>query len=287
MTTASASASAPASSANLGPGYDVLALALDLRCRVTIGPADEWSVRSGGAPADAEGERMVRRAAEAARPNCRPLAVEVESEIPLARGLGSSAALIAATLGAMRVAAGGRIHPERLLLKATAVEGHPDNVAAALFGGLVAVVPGWEVLRPPLHPSLRVLVAVPEATLSTAEARRATADPVATDVAARTSARLAALLEGLRTADPAALRVAGGDEVHEARRAHLSPATGRLMDAARGAGALHACWSGAGPSVLAFVTEDSADGVAAALRDALDGGYVLSPDVDRRGLVAE
>ncbi len=279
-------ASAPGSSANLGPGYDVLALALDLRCRVTVAQAAEWSVRSGGAPAEPKGVAMVRRTAEAAAPEIGPLAVVVESEIPLSRGLGSSAALIAATAGAVRALTGGSTSPGDLLPIAATIEGHPDNVAASLFGGLVAVGPQGRVRTLDVHPSLRVLVAVPDATLPTEEARAATAGAVSTAVAARTAARLAFLVEGLRTGDPAALAAADGDEIHEKRRAHLSPITGLLIEAARRAGALHACWSGAGPAALALVTETTMETVRSALADALGGGYVLSAELDREGLVA-
>jgi len=278
-------ASAPGSSANLGPGYDVLALALDLRCRVSVAEAGEWSVLSGGAPADPVGAELVRSAAVAAVPDIGPLAVEIESEIPLARGLGSSAALITATAGAARAMVGESTDPGDLLPITTRVEGHPDNVAAALFGGLVAVGPGGEIRVFEVHPSLRVLVAVPDSTLPTSEARKATAAPVDTAAAARTASRLAFLIEGFRTAEPTALAAAAGDEMHESRRAHLSPITGRMMDAAAKAGALHACWSGAGPSVLALVTAGTTESVRDALADVLDGGYVLSPDLDRTGLI--
>lgn len=278
-------ASAPGSSANLGPGYDVLALALDLRCRVSVAESDDWSVVSGGKRADPYGVALVRAAALAADPGTAPLAVVVESEIPLARGLGSSAALIVATAGAVRAKSGGVTDPADLLAIATEVEGHPDNVAAALFGGLVAVGARGEIRRLDVHPTLGLLVAVPDSTLPTEEARKATAAPVGTEVAARTAARLAFLVEGMRTGDRAAFAAAAGDELHEARREHLSPITGRLIDAARSAGALHACWSGAGPAVLAVVRDDSAGEVRQALTAALDGGYVLSPDIDSVGLV--
>jgi homoserine kinase len=279
------SASAPASSANLGPGYDVLALALDLRCRVEVQQAEEWSILSGGAPADPSGVSLVIRTVEAAAPGIGSLKVAIESEIPFSRGLGSSAALIAATAGAVRSLDGGSIDPKDLLSLVAAVEGHPDNVAAALFGGLVAVTANGDVRALEVHPSLRVLVAVPESTLSTEAARKATGKKVSTSVASRTASRLGFLIEGLRTGDAGALSAAAGDELHETRRAHLSPITGRLIEAARSAGAHHACWSGAGPSALALVTDSISDAVRDALCGALDGGYVLSPDLDHQGLL--
>jgi homoserine kinase len=277
-------ASAPASAANLGPGYDVLALALDVRCRVTAARADEWTVTTGGVPVDDGALTMVRRTAEAVGAG-GAFSVAVESDIPIGRGLGSSAALIVAAAGAIGAAVEASTNPVDLLEACAEVEGHPDNVAAALYGGLVAVSARGAVWKLALHPSLLVLVAVPEETLSTGEARRATAAPVETRVAARTAARLAFLIEGLRSADGGALIEAAGDELHELRRAHLSPITGRLIEAAREADALHAAWSGAGPSCVAFVTEETADAVEAAMGTVLDGaGKVFDLAIDRRGL---
>jgi homoserine kinase len=170
------------------------------------------------------------------------------------------------------------------------VEGHPDNVAAAVYGGLVAVGAAGRVHHLELHPALRVLVAVPERTLSTAAARRATAGPVETAVAARTAARLSFLIEGLRTADAELLSEAVGDELHEARRAPLSPLTAALVDSAREAGAGHAAWSGAGPAAVAMVvSEDAAAAVRASWETVLasDGGRILEPGIDTDGVVVD
>jgi homoserine kinase len=102
--------------------------------------------------------------------------------------------------------------------------------------------------------------------------------------AARNLARVAFLVDGLRTADPIALGAAAGDELHEEPRRDLSPVTARLMAAARRAGALHAAWSGAGPSAIAFARGDSCDDVEAGMRSALEGaGEVLCLDVAEDG----
>jgi homoserine kinase len=178
----------------------------------------------------------------------------------------------------------GAADPADLFPIAAGVEGHPDNVAAALFGGLVFAGVDGGVRHLDLHRSLQVLIAVPETMLSTEQARAATGEPVPTAVASRTGARLAMLLDGLRTGDAEALAAAAGDELHEARRAHLSPVTGGLIEAARTAGALHACWSGAGPAALAFVTAATAGPVRRAMAAVLGDGYVLSPGIDRKGL---
>lgn len=277
-------ASAPASTANLGPGFDVVALALGLRCAVSVAPAGEWSLRSGSS--DEGSLTLVRRAAEAAGAGSGPFSIAVESGIPVGRGLGSSAALVVSVVAAVRTAVGEAESREEIVRIAAAVEGHPDNVAAAVHGGAVAVSPSGRVYALEVHPSLRVLVAVPEALLSTVVARRALEAPVDTATAARTAARLAFLVEGLRRGDAALLAEAAGDELHEARRAHLSPLTGALVRAAREAGAGHAAWSGAGPSAVALVTVEALPAVRAAWEVLLgaEGGRVLEPGFDRAGV---
>jgi homoserine kinase len=277
-------ASAPASSANLGPGFDVVALALRLRCTVAVAPAGEWSLASAGA--DEGSLALVQWAARAAVPGCGPMAVTVQSAIPVGRGLGSSAALAVGVAAATRAAAGLAESREEVVRVASAVEGHADNVAAAVHGGAVAVSAGGRVYALEVHPAWRILLAVPQVALSTAVAREALRGPIDTAIAARTAARLAFLVEGLRRGDAALLAEAAGDELHEQRRAPLSPLTGRLVAVAREAGAAHSAWSGAGPSALALVTAETAPEVRAQWEALLAsaGGVVLEPGLDRQGL---
>jgi homoserine kinase len=271
-------ASAPASSANLGPGYDVLALALDLRCRVSVEESSEWSVISNAEPAGPESLEMVRAVL-----GDGPFTVSIESEIPQQAGLGSSAALLVAAAAAV----GDPGDRDAIAAAATAVEGHPDNVAAAVHGGLIAVAPTG-TRRLPIHPSLRAVVAVPGERLATAAARAALPDEVDRSVAVRTAARIAMLVEGLRTAERGALAASLGDEMHEAPRALLSSTPSLLIAAALESGALYAAWSGAGPSVLALTTDDTTDTVVASLEDAVGPeGRVLEPAIDRDGVRVE
>jgi homoserine kinase len=273
-------ASAPASSANLGPGFDVAALALDLRCTVHVSPAGEWTVTTAGEPAPETTVRMLRSVAG----DRGPFAVDIESQIPSTRGLGSSAALLVAAAAAM--ADDG--DADTAFTAALAVEGHPDNVAAAAHGGLVLVGPDGTIHRGAVHPSLHVVVAVPHEELSTTEARRVLPEVVDRDVAVRTVARMAVLVEGLRTGDVAALRAALGDELHQRPRGTLTDLPGSLIEAAIGSGAAFAAWSGAGPSVVTLVTEDSLDDVTAALDFVLDGdGATLELEIDREGVRLE
>jgi homoserine kinase len=270
-------ASAPASSANLGPGFDILALALSRRCTVTAEPADEWSIRSGDEPVSEETSAMVRAVAGEAEAH----SVRIESEIPIGRGLGSSAALLVAAAAAV----GGESDRDRLFKNASSVEGHSDNVAAAVFGGLVAVGADGSVDRLSVHPSLHVVLAVPDEMLPTAEARAVLSDVVSRDVAVRSAARLAMLIEALRTGDAESFAAALGDEMHEEPRRAITQTPARLIEAALDAGSSFAAWSGAGPSVIAFAVEEKLEAVTGSLERALGGsGSVLDLDIDREGV---
>jgi len=273
-------ASAPASAANLGPGFDILAVALDLRCRVTTIPSEAWSVRSGDRPASVATIEMVRSVAGGAGPH----SVQIDSDIPIGRGLGSSAAVAVAAAASI----GGDADRDRLVEVAARAEGHSDNVAAAVFGGLVAVGADGSINRLAIHPSLRVVVAVPGEVLPTSEARAVLATDVSLEVAVRSAARLAMLVEGLRTAEPGSLRSALGDELHEAPRRSLTETPARLIAAGLDAGAAYAAWSGAGPSVIGLVVDGTIDQVTAAFDDVLEGaGAVLELEIDREGVRIE
>jgi homoserine kinase len=176
---------------------------------------------------------------------------------------------------------GGRLKVFEIV---TELEGHADNAAASVFGGLVAATStGIKQMR--LHDSLQIVVGVPDTELRTADARRALPDSLTHEAVARTISRLSFLLAGLADGDVDALSQAGGDEVHEIPRASLSPVSGELMDAARNAGAAHVCWSGAGPSVLAFTTTASRGRVIGAMGGVLGmSGEVLALRVDYEGL---
>lgn len=261
-----AEASAPASSANLGPGFDVLALALELRCRVVAEPSVEWSIDHGtGQRPDADSDDAVLAGARAAVGEETPLAIKVDNEIPIGRGLGSSAAALAAGAAAALAATGARPDPDRVFRITSGIEGHPDNAAAAVYGGLVMVCGEGRAHRLPIHPGLRPVVAVPSAVFFTAEAREAVPADVSRGVAVRTAARLAALVAGFLTGDPQLFAAAHGDELHEAPRARLRPQTAELVARARDAGALHAAWSGSGPSVVALVEQGAEKRVVGAL----------------------
>ncbi|MEY2398973.1 MAG: homoserine kinase [Actinomycetota bacterium] len=274
----------PCSSANLGPGFDALALALNLYVEVEIVEADALTIKTEGAGAELP-QGPTHLAAVVARQvlGHDNVAITVRSDIPVARGLGSSAALAAAA-----AAAAGATDP---LAIATAVDGHAENAAASVLGGLVAatVVDGAPVARSlALDHRLAFVVLVPDRMLSTRDARAALHDEVPLHDAAANLGRLGLLIAGLANADvfsPHAM----DDTLHQPYRIPLFPESVALMDGLRAAGALGAAWSGAGSTIVAVAMSDAADAVRAAgeslLAEANVKGRALRLEPDRDGLV--
>ncbi|MDA8063667.1 MAG: homoserine kinase [Actinomycetota bacterium] len=273
-------ARAPASSANLGPGFDTLALALDCYVSVEVSPAGSLSVRTSGCgselPTDAT-HLAARVASEVAGTD--RLAVVVHSEIPVGRGLGSSAAMVVAA-----AAAAGAPDP---FVWAARYDGHPDNAAASALGGLVAAaeVDGCPVARRlPLDPDLRAVVLVPDRKLPTAEARGALPATVAHADAAFNLGRMGLLIAGLADLEHL-VASAGDDRIHQDARASLFPEASGLLARLREAGAATSFWSGAGPSLVgicaARVAEELGEMGAEALERAGVPGQVrvLAPDL--------
>ncbi len=276
-------ASAPATSGNLGPGFDCLGLAIGIRCSVRARIADEWSVDYLGEnrPAKGGGSSVLTAARHAV--GDRPLEVTVLNEIPFGKGLGSSAAAYVAGAAAALRAVGEEAGVDRVYHIAEELEGHPDQVAAAVYGGLTLIPAEGLPMRLPIHPSLVPVVGVPGTRLPTMEARAVLDERLPRDLVVRSLSRVIALTTGLITADPGMLAAAHGDEIHEAPRARLSPEVGELIDIARGAGAFHAYRSGAGPSVLALATSETADNVVRAFKER--GVDVMTPHVEPTGLI--
>lgn len=276
-------ASAPATSGNLGPGFDCLGLAVGIRCTVRARVADEWSVEYIGdnRPAVVGGGAVLTAARHAV--GDRPLELEVHNEIPFGKGLGSSAAAFVAGAAASLRAVGEEAPADRVYRIAEELEGHPDQVAAAVYGGLTLIPAEGLPHRMPIHPSLRVVIGVPESRLPTMEARAILEDRIPRQVVVRSLSRVVALTTGLITGDPEMLAAAHGDEIHEEPRSRISPDVTHLIETAKRAGALHAARSGAGPSVLALATAETADRVARAFKES--GVDVLTPQIDTTGLI--
>jgi len=289
----------PATSANLGPGFDALGLALALHNEVVAEEADRVSVRVEGEGAGRlpthEGNavaRGVRLAYDAAGRPFRGCALQCRNRIPTARGLGSSAAAWVGGLVAGNALLGSPLSKEALLSLAARAEGHPDNVAAAVFGGLTVscVTPdGVIAVSLPVPPDLRWVALIPELTSATAEARAVLPASVPREDAVFNVQRVALLLAGLQTGRTSALVAALDDRLHQPYRTKLFPWMPDVVSAARAAGALGCVLSGAGPSLLAVVVGDGA-AVARAMEGALSrarlGGTARALDVDTAGAVS-
>lgn len=277
---------APASSANLGAGFDCLAVALDLANRVEV-EIRGWSrgdvellvdgEGAGELPADrtnrfVRGLEAVMEAAHGALPDGVGWRVEMRNRVPLARGLGSSAAATVAGLVAGNALLGEPLTTADLLGLATRIEGHADNAAAALLGGFVVAAPiddHVEAIRFDAPRDLSAVLFIPDLRLSTSDMRDVLPTDVPRAAAVANLSRVAIGVAGISTGRFDLLRALSVDRLHEPYRAAAYPALPHLVDAARAAGAIGACLSGAGSTILAF--GDSAAGIArieAALRAA-------------------
>src|SRR6201994_184189 len=262
----------PASSANLGPGYDAMAAAVALHLELEVEEAGEFSFDPGGLPVATGRDNLIVRAFESLHP-ADGIAFRLRSAIPLARGLGSSSAAIVAGLVAADHLFELALTREELLARATAIEGHPDNVAAAIYGGFVVCAAGGEAFAARFDPPEGVegIVVIPGEEVSTELARTAIPGelPLADAVANVSAAAL--LVLGLRSADLDLVGRGLHDRLHQPRRRHLYPRSMEVVDSARELGALGATISGAGPTVLVWTTVEDAGGVAAALKERAEG----------------
>lgn len=277
-------ARAPASSANLGPGFDTLAVALDCYVCVDVEPADTLAVHTEGEGAglfEDASHLAVRIAADVL--GHERFSIAVRSQIPLARGLGSSAALAAAA-----AAAAGADDPFAV---AATYDGHPENAAASVFGGFVTAT--WVDSRPvwarlPLSDDLAFVALVPERSLATPEARGVLPESVSRADAVFNLGHMGLLVAGL--GDPSVLvPAATGDRIHQPARTTLFPEAPALLRALVSSGARAACWSGAGPTLLGVATADDAEAVRAGgeaeLRAQGVPGRAMVLRADRRGIV--
>ncbi|HEY6202968.1 MAG TPA: homoserine kinase [Candidatus Limnocylindria bacterium] len=273
----------PASSANLGPGFDSFALALPLLAEFELRPAKSWSVTvdgdGQGIPADDDNLFVVaaRATAKAAGRELVAQHVTQRSAIPIARGLGSSAAAIVGGAVAANALLGDPFDRRTLLRIASEVEGHADNVAAALYGAFTVALPddGGPVATRLVFPrTWRICLLIPGQPLSTEEARAILPSQVSRDDAVFNVAHAATLIAAVMRSDGALLALAMADRLHQPARTKLVPALGEVIAAAREAGAFGAALSGAGPSVLAVAPARLAARVVSAMEEAAQAAGV-------------
>ena len=293
---------APASSANLGPGFDCLgiALALSTTLRVTPQAVTEvvpLSTELAGTPADEsnyiyKAMQVAARAAGRTLPSAR---VEITTEVPLARGLGSSASALVAGLAAGNALLGSPLDSGELLELAAREEGHPDNVAPALLGGIVVATldrAGTHYVRLDPPERLGVTVFIPDFELSTSKARAVLPTDYTRADTVHALSHAALLAAALACGRLDLLAHAMQDRVHQIWRAPLVPGLTDVLEEATAHGALGAALSGAGPTVLCFF--DTATG-SAPLHAFLGGvmrrhglsGRVEDLPIDTQGLTIE
>lgn len=289
--------SVPCSTSNLGPGFDFLGLALSLHLEVRLlgssrnsehvletceGTAVEWPRAGTNLLFLAFDDALARLGEEP-----RYMRFGARSVIPIARGLGSSGAAVAAGLLLAAAVTRHPATPDELVTWGLALEGHPDNVCAALLGGCTLSVPrpqgGVRVVRQELHPDLGFALAWSSRQLATSLARSVLPREVAFDDAVENPRRLALLLEGLRLADAELLSLGGEDRLHVRYRLPLIPGGEAALHAAREAGAWLATVSGSGSSLIAIGSKACSQAVADAMCSALRAhngdaeGRVVSP----------
>ena len=258
---------APATTANLGPGFDCLGMALDLWNRLEVLPVEPGAE---GVPAvEVIGEGVGELAADSGNLTYRamrflfdeaalempPLRLRCHNTIPLSRGLGSSAAAISGGLVAANTLCGNPYSPNELLEMAATIEGHPDNVAAAVLGGLQLVVsdgPQLYTAPIPAPPELHTVLFIPETRIATTDARAVLPKQVSVADAVFNMGRVALLVAGMGLNRTQYFEVATQDRLHQPYRQSLFPAVKVIFAAARAAGALGVFVSGSGSTVLAL-----------------------------------
>lgn len=264
----------PATSANLGPGFDSLGLALQVTQDVTVAIG----------PQDVPANGLARLVLDAARSAFRLARVEVPLEmaaygdqtIPIGRGLGASAAARAAGIVAANALFGDRLTPEQMLALGAGLEGHADNMAPALFGGLRVVVRDGERyvhIAAPVADGLRVVLFIPDFEMPTAESRKLLPQTLTKDEAVHNIGRAALLVTALRNGDWDALDIATRDVLHQPARTKIFPAMPHIFGAAREAGALCAYLSGGGSTIAAFALQHEQRIGEAMLRRAGEHGH--------------
>lgn len=269
----------PASSANLGPGFDTLGMALTLHAEIGVGDAPE-----GAQPADEHHPATI-----AFRRGGGEGSLWVRSPIPVGRGMGFSGAVRVGGLVAAHAQRHGSDHDAlqaaltTLLGHAAELEGHADNVAASLYGGVVATG-GGRAVRVPMSFDPAMVMWVPSFPTSTDESRtKLSADVPIADVIFNLG-RTALLVAALAVGDVGVLRIATQDRVHQDRRLAAAPPSRAAMDAALAAGAWASWLSGSGPTVAAMCAVDEAEQLAAVLPA---DGHTKILRIDHAGAVIE
>lgn len=277
----------PATSANLGPGFDALGLALDLHLTVKAQRSERDSFRYRGEGSVPETpDNLLHRgfvaACRAAGARPFPVAFEADNPIPMARGLGSSSAALVAGAAAADVLLGEPLGRDGVFEVTAAIEGHPDNVAPAVYGGFTVsardAAGRFHTRSLPLPAGWKLLFAVPDFEVFTETARGLVPESYSRADVISTSSRAALWAVAVATDEPGLLRAASLDVLHQPYRAPIIPGFLECIDNSFTAGAYAAYLSGAGPAVGVVVGEEVTGPVREALlRYAGPSGRVIEP----------
>lgn len=262
----------PATSANLGPGFDSLGMGLGLYNEVELALADETTVDIEGEGAETlkrdASNLVLHSAAQLAQETGQSVAgwkLTQVNRIPLARGMGSSSAAIVGGLVAANELLKAGLSREPLLDLAARIEGHPDNVAPALYGGLTVCCANGELSCLALPaPNLRVILAIPDFEVSTEAARKVMPQMIPHSDGVFNTMHAAMVVACLASGRYDLLGCAMRDKLHQPYRAHLVPGFDQVIQAACAAGAYAACLSGSGPTMAAFADQNE-EAIAAAM----------------------
>ncbi len=282
----------PASSANLGPGFDALALALGIYLECRFRPADKLRIEVAGRDATLlprDETNLISTTAAGAAPGLPPLELEIRNEIPVGKGLGSSAAAVVAGLAIADRLLGLGWTREKILDEAARREGHPDNAAACVLGSLVVSAIGSDgntrAIRLEMPNGFGVAAVVPNFQLPTAKMRAVLPDGYSSRDAIFNLQRAALLVAAFSSGDRRAFPTALEDRLHQPYRSRVVPGLDEIL-ALRADGLLGCALSGAGPSVLAFF-EKGGEGCANLVRQIFErrglAAEILSAPVDRDG----
>lgn len=285
----------PATSANLGAGFDAMGIALTTYCYATF-RATSGGLKITGCPEEYRGEdNMAAQAFRAVEDRIGAphsgVEIEIDSDIPVARGLGSSAVMLVAGAFAANEIYGRPLSQAQLLEVTTAIEGHPDNLAPAIYGGLCASIAEPGKLPVSAHyrvsDDLKFVALVPDFPVSTAEARKALPAQVSFKDAVFNISRLSLLPRAFETADMELIAASLDDRLHQPSRARLINGYEQVRARALQAGAAGVVISGSGPTVLCVMKADAAGEFAArmerALADMENHWECLVLDCDRAG----
>ena len=267
---------APATTANMGPGFDSMGMALDIFNTISVVLANEMSISitsQGEGVLSRDADNMVHRGFaavfQALGKRVPSIALRCHNEIPLRRGLGSSAAAVAGGMVAANVMSDEALPLAELLRLADGIEGHPDNVVPALFGGCQIVIregPRLVSSSLPIDPGLRAVLLIPDFEIPTDKAREVLPSTVPITDAVYNIGRAALLAVSLATGDARNLRLATQDTLHQPAREPLFPAMKGIFKAALESGACGVFLSGSGSTILALAVDD-VDRVAKAMLD--------------------